>query len=954
MPPRKLPKPKLPGSLGRPIEIDPIPSSLTLESRIEWIEEKKIPDFITAQRFKKLEELAAYYKLTTNNSKELFRLSYRIACDFLDGFHVIEKPKRGRTKVWDEEKLYMLWCEVEEIMKSKTIGALPACRLLVGKQPWSFLLKTQVKTADNKEKCEIRAKELYKWYSKSKKSANGRRGIDNIEYVTAVPLDYDDGTPFDTILRLGANIEFIAYSTYRHSIEKLKFRLVIPLSRPVSASEYPAVWAALNAMLGGMADDGAKDAARLNYWPSCPPDKADIAFEYHNRGAFVEPDALMLAALAKTPLNAALLSGVPSVPDFTRGVETGKRDNTCTSYAGWLCELYLPRIGKVNWTKAAKNPAEILLITEGEKKAAAACKAGYHCIGLGGVWNFKSRHGVLQDWDQFAFTGRTVLIVYDSDIIDKPQVRYAEYALAVELVARGANVMRVRLPHSGDGKVGLDDFLVANGLMKTAAAARTAFEVLPLEKIDPAFPPHLTELGNAIRLEEEFGYRLRYVPKWKAWISCNLETRLWQVDDDGAAMRCAKELPYILRAEAKKLAEEAQKKIINWARISESEKCLNATLNLAKSQAGLILSDELTEADGWKLAFRNGTAIDLRTGILQQIAPDDFLIKSTSVLYDPRALCPLWEKFLLEVMNGDKEMVRFLQRAVGYSLTGDMSEQCLFIAYGAGANGKSTLLNILLALFGEYARQAAPQTFMAQGKDASTPRSDLCRLVGIRLVATSETENYQRLSEALIKQWTGGEQIVTRDLYGKTFEFSPKGKIWLTTNHRPHIRGTDDAIWRRVMLIPFTRTFAERDRDPELFEKLKAELPGILNWALQGCKDWQAQGLNPPESVRQAVKKYRAYMDVIGEWVKECCVVGDEYRQLVATLFDDYKQWAKNTEEYVFRQRDFSQYLEERGYKKKQTTDRSAGNKGWFLLGLDLKARGSGKFKLTPQPRNKR
>lgn len=610
-------------------------------------------------------------------------------------------------------------------------------------------------------------------------------------------------------------------------------------------------------------------------------------------------------------------------------------------------KLYLPAIGKTDWAKAAKNTNDVLLITEGEKKAAAACKAGYHCIGLGGVWLFKNKQGVLKDWDQFVLTGRTVLIVYDSDIIDKAEVRYAEYALATELVARGANVMRVRLPHSAGDKTGLDDFLVANGLMKSVSNARAAFEKLPREKIDPALPPHLTELGNAIRLEQEFGDCLRYVPKWGAWVSYSVKTGLWSKDEDGAIMRHAKRLPYLLREEAKKLKDsDVQKRFIGWAHMSESEKCLNATINLAKSESGLVLSDKLIGADGWMMALGNGTAINLRTGLPQPIKPDDYLMKSTSVRYDPCAVCPQWEKFLLEVMHGDKALVSFIQRAIGYSLTGDMSEQCFFIAYGGGANGKSTFSNTLLALFGSYARQAAPQTFMAQSnKEASSPRSDLCRLVGVRLVATSETESYQRLSEALVKQWTGGEQIVTRDMYSKTFEFSPEGKIWLATNHRPQIRGTDDAIWRRVMLIPFTRTFNESERDPELFNKLKAELPGILNWAIRGCVEWQKHGLNPPENIRQAVTKYRADMDVIGEWLKERCVVDGDYQQLIGTLFRNYKDWAKDAEEYVFRQRDFSQYLQERGFTKHQTSIRATGSKGWFLRGLDLNERQPHKFK---------
>lgn len=627
-----------------------------------------------------------------------------------------------------------------------------------------------------------------------------------------------------------------------------------------------------------------------------------------------------------------------------------------TQKRGSECQLYLPNIGGINWKKIAEDSSANLLITEGEKKAAAACKAGFNCIGLGGVWNFKSKRGFLREWESFALKGRKILIVYDSDIVDKPKVRQAEYALYIELVALGANVMRVRLPEKGlDGeKVGLDDFLAANGLPESPKLAADAFNKLPQEEIKPAFPPHLSELGNAIRLGQEFGDYIRYVPAWRSWLVRSLITNIWRLDDDGEAVRCAKKLPYLICKEAKKVQDnEAQKKIFGWARNSESEKCLKATLNLAKSESELVFNERFIDADRWEIALGDGKIIDLRTQKVREILPEDYIMKSIKISYDPKAQCPTWEKFLLEVMDGDKSMVRFTQRAIGYSLTGDMREQCFFIAYGSGANGKTTFLNIMLELLGDYARQAAAHTFMAQRADASTARSDLCRLVGIRLVATSETENYQRLSEAMVKQWTGGEQIVTRDLYGKTFEFSPQGKIWLATNHRPQVRGTDDAIWRRIILIPFTRTFAEHERDPKLSEKLRKELPGILNWALKGCKEWQEKGLNPPQSVLDAVKKYRADMDAVGEWLKERCEIGNQCQELIPDLFNDFKTWANQTEEFVYNQRDFARYLEERGYKRIQTTDRRKDKKGWFLKGIQLKNDKRPKFVKTSQPRNK-
>ncbi|MBI3441767.1 MAG: hypothetical protein HY052_08230 [Proteobacteria bacterium] len=369
-------------------------------------------------------------------------------------------------------------------------------------------------------------------------------------------------------------------------------------------------------------------------------------------------------------------------------------------------------------------------------------------------------------------------------------------------------------------KCGLDDFLVANGFPKDIKAAKEALDNMPREKVDPAFPPHLTELGNAIRFELAFNDHLRFVPELKKWIVFDKALGLWKEDNDGEAMRCAKRLPYDLKKEAEKIKDDVIRKSYHaWAKSCESERNLNATLKLASSEAGVILNRDLLDADPWKIAFRNGMSINLQTLETRPISPEDYFMKSFGTIYDPSAKCPRWAGFMHEVMRDDKALVKYIQMVVGLCLTGDMSEQCFFILYGTGANGKSTFLNTLLALFGNYGRQTSSQTFMAAKQDSAT-RSDLVRLVGVRLVATSETENNQRIAEGLIKQWTGGEQISTRDLYGKTFEFYPQGKILLATNHRPRIHSTDNAIWRRVHLIPFTRTFNDAERDHALADTL--------------------------------------------------------------------------------------------------------------------------------------
>ena len=620
---------------------------------------------------------------------------------------------------------------------------------------------------------------------------------------------------------------------------------------------------------------------------------------------------------------------------------------------GSIPHLYLPEIGKINWKKVAENPAETIFITEGEKKAAAACKAGYNCIGLAGIWCFKSKNeSFLSDWDYFTLTDRQVFIVYDSDIVDKPEVQYAEYALSVELVARGAKVKRIRLPNSGNGeKVGLDDFFVANGFPDSLQPAKAAFEQLPREEINIAVPPHLSDLGNAIRFGQEFSDILKYVPQWKSWFYYNKKNGIWQIDLDGGAMRCAKRIPYILRKHAEKVDNEKTKaNFLKWAKTSESEKGLNSMIRLAQSELDLILPHTEIDANLWEVAFANGTAINLKSGVVRKIIPEDFFSTTLAAEYNPQAKCPQWEKFLHEIMKGDKELIRFIQRVIGWCLTGDVSEQCFFILYGTGANGKSTFLNTILAMFGDYGRQANPNSFMSL-KNESPIRSDIVRLRGVRFIATSETEEHQKLSESFIKQWTGGEQISTRDLHVKQLEFTPQGKIFLATNHKPKIYGNDHAIWRRVILFPFKRTFLDAEKDIELPNKLKAELSGILNWALEGCFEWQKHGLMRPESVNVAVNSYREEMDVIGSWLEDSCEIVPEQKELIAKLHENYKEWAKNSAEYVVTRKEFTRKMLDRGYDKVQTTDRIKQEKGWFIKGVFLKNKANPpKFIATPDP----
>jgi len=280
---------------------------------------------------------------------------------------------------------------------------------------------------------------------------------------------------------------------------------------------------------------------------------------------------------------------------------------------------------------------------------------------------------------------------------------------------------------------------------------------------------------------------------------------------------------------------------------------LDNLVKLSKPRLAVNLTD--FDADPMQLCVENGV-IDLATGKLLDPEPSMHHSKMAGVAYDAYANCPRFMQFLKDIFPDDPELLEYVQKVAGYTLTGSTKEQCLFMLLGGGANGKSTLVSLLTKLMGDYAANTAASTLMASSNNQLG--DDLIRLAGARLVTAAETEHGQRFAEAKIKSFTGGDMISARPLYGEWVDFTPVGKILLTTNNRPEIRGSDDGIWRRIREIPFNRQFTEAEQDKELMTILTEELPGILNWAIEGCLLWQANGLSAPASVTASVSEYRS------------------------------------------------------------------------------------------------
>ena len=408
----------------------------------------------------------------------------------------------------------------------------------------------------------------------------------------------------------------------------------------------------------------------------------------------------------------------------------------------------------------------------------------------------------------------------------------------------------------------------------------------------------LHDEGNARRFVDFFGHEIRYVAEMKKWLIWN--GRYWRLDVENAVLERAKKSADLIAAEAMAVSDnDVKDAIFRHARASHQEPRLRAMVKLAESDAAVVIRIAALDRDPFLLPVENGV-LDLRTGTLREHRPDDLITRIAPVVFDPRAKCPTWWRFLTRVIRTqhrgrsrcDRELVELLRRLLGCCLTGDANAQMLFFLYGLGANGKSTFLNVVKALLGpDYAKTAAYETltFKKGGRGAT---NDLARLRGARAVLTSEIEDGAQLDESLVKQLTGGEAITARFLYAEFFEFLPEFKILMAGNHKPVIRGDDDGIWRRLQLIPFTETIPEAERDPHLPAKLLAELTGILNWALQGCRDWQRKGLRPTARMRAAIQEYRSDSDLIGQWVLDCCDEGAGKTVGAMDAYTSYKFWA--------------------------------------------------------------
>ena len=447
-----------------------------------------------------------------------------------------------------------------------------------------------------------------------------------------------------------------------------------------------------------------------------------------------------------------------------------------------------------------------------------------------------------------------------------------------------------------------------------------------------------SDYTNALAFVKEHGAKVHYCYPWKAWLVWT--GTHWQRDTSGEVMRMAKATIKQLARQVETLDDEqAITALLAHIKSSLSTAKLEALVKSAQSEPGIAIQPDAFDVDPWLLNCTNGT-LNLRTGRLEAHRQQDLLTKCLPIAYDALATCPTWHAFLWRIMGGHQEpddpdtmtsgelenralndartteLIAYLQRAAGYTLTGSTQEQCLFLCHGPTKTGKSTYLGTLRALLGPYGQQADIQTFMH--KDRAEVRNDLADLAGARYVYAVEAQEGKRLAENLVKQMTGGvDKIKARFLFEEHFEFKPQFKAYIGTNHLPKITDPDDAIWERLRKIPFTVQIPKEQRDKALEDKLLVELPGILAWAVQGCLAWQVlQDLKEPQAVVDATEGYRTEMDVIIRFVEECCQGGDPaYVKVKApVLTKAYQAWCKRIGETPLSNTAFVTSLERHKY----------------------------------------
>lgn len=621
-------------------------------------------------------------------------------------------------------------------------------------------------------------------------------------------------------------------------------------------------------------------------------------------------------------------------PDSPRVIKrTGKKDQVIKyeNPYGMILDLFISDTAR----KAFSDVNVPFVFTEGEKKAISGEEnlelAMIGLPGVNGAWSKNKQ--VAQPLLTLPIKGRECFIVFDADKNNNEQLLKTEKDFAEVLHSLGACVRIINLD-AALGK-GLDDqikeFLIKQNISEFKThyfdAAETYDEYVKRCKEEKKCASKYSAYWDAEQLVAMFGEEFRWCEELKSWYVWN--GRYWK--KDSGALRVEKYAKKMTKEMMKSESKDLQKH----AKHCQEKHALDAMVDLSKSEDGVLIETEEFNKDGYLLNCSNGI-LDLKAGKLMPHDPGKYISRIVDIDYSEEAVCPKWLEFLNDIFDGNQNIINFLQKAVGYSLTDSTAEHCFFICYGTGRNGKNTFFDTIRALLGEYACKTRVSTLMVKPKGGGDANEDIAQLWGKRMVTASESDTSHRLSESTVKEITGDMFIRARFLYGHTFEFTPTFKIFLITNKKPKITGTDEGIWSRVRFIPFTKLIPIEKRIPDLaYWFIKNEAQGILRWLVEGCQKWQVEGLGEVKEIIEAKEEYRQEEDLIGQFIEERCIVGETCQNSSPELYQNFKVWQVAMGYYPKSIQEFTRNLEARGYKNMMRTyGPQKGHKFWHGIGL--------------------
>lgn len=725
-----------------------------------------------------------------------------------------------------------------------------------------------------------------------KKATRGKRGV---EVVTALVLDIDHEEPLWSLID---GLEYVAHTTWKHHAGDAHegcrgrrdcphWRIILPLLEPVKASEWDGFRERARFWLCPNADESAKDAPRFFWLPTAQPDTPYDTRQGHGR--WLNPSELRAIP---DEANAARVAPATSVRDAN---DTGERPGDRFEREADWCRDILP-----TWKPIGYSGDNLLMHRDGSTNRFGATISRR---GQGVLYVFTDAAPPLRPNTCYSKFGAYATLEHDGDFRAAAVALAAKYGMTKP---KGESV----------GRIGM----------------RSDAESEPPDADAVSSPDNrpLTETGNAERLVDQYGDRIRFCHPWGAWL--HWDGRRWKRDQTGQVRRWAKAVVRSIYDEISKAeTKEERARIFAWGKRSEGAAARAAMLKNAEAEDGIPIEPEQMDRQPFLLNVMNGT-VDLETGRLRPHDQADVLTKLAPVYFDAAAECPTFLAFLERVIP-DPDVRTFLQRMAGYGMTGVTSEQCLAFFYGSGANGKSTFLSIMQEMLGDYAQEAAPDLLTSRGGDRHP--TELADLFGARWVSSIEVDEGKRLAETLVKQMTGGDKIKARFMRTDFFQWTPTHKLFLAANHKPEIRGTDYAIWRRIHIVPFTVTIPVEERDGKLGAKLLAEFPGVLNWAIAGCLDWQRNGLGVPHAVREATEEYRQEQDILAGFIEDKCRVERDASAPTSALYKAYTDWCEAGGGKPITAQAFGRRLTERGMEPARGTDGKRIWRGLRLVGAE-------------------